>query len=192
MEFSDDFSSFQLKSLSHKVMDFSTDYASLILRRRRSTSVRSNSFTQHSTRSITSTMRRMTCMVGGVVVLLVAVALPSLLKNTTDMSDMNYITMWEEGDLSSLTMVAQKGNIGLEPQDISSNAEALNSINAALEMAKHHKNAKAKRLFLHALALAPHNARVLLHYGLFLEESDHDGHDLVEADHQYARAIQEE
>eukprot|EP00090_Calanus_glacialis_P028409 TRINITY_DN4564_c0_g1_i3.p1 TRINITY_DN4564_c0_g1~~TRINITY_DN4564_c0_g1_i3.p1 ORF type:complete len:531 (-),score=184.89 TRINITY_DN4564_c0_g1_i3:78-1670(-) len=189
MEFSDDFSSFQLKSLSHKVMDFSTDYASLTLRRRRSTSVRTNSFTQHSTRSITSTMRRMTCMVGGVVVLLVAVALPSLLRNTTDMSDMNYLTMWEEGDLSSLTMVAQKGNIGLEAQDISSNAEALNSMNAALEMAKHHKNAKAKRLFLHALALAPHNARVLLHYGLFLEESDHDGHDLVEADHQYARAV---
>ena len=128
-------------------------------------------------------------MVGGVVVLLVAVALPSLLRNTTDMSDMNYLTMWEEGDLSSLTMVAQKGNIGLEPQDISSNAEALNSMNAALEMAKHHKNAKAKRLFLHALALAPHSARVLLHYGLFLEESDHDGHDLVEADHQYARAV---
>ena len=135
MEFSDDFSSFQLKSLSHKVMDFSTDYASLTLRRRRSTSVRTNSFTQHSTRSITSTMRRMTCMVGGVVVLLVAVALPSLLRNTTDMSDMNYLTMWEEGDLSSLTMVAQKGNIGLEAQDISSVAEALNSMNAALEMA---------------------------------------------------------
>lgn len=148
MEFSDDYSTFQLKSLSHKVMDFSTDYASLTLRRRRrSNSVRTNSFTQHSTRSITSTMRRMTCMVGGVVVLLVAVGVPSLLKNTTDTSDMNYLTMWEEGDLSSLTMVAQKGNIMLEQQDASSTAEALNSLRAALEMARLQKNAKAKNCF---------------------------------------------
>jgi len=189
MEFSDDFNSFQLKTLSHSVMDFSTDYASLTLRRRRSNSIRTQSLSQHNTTRVTSIMRRVTCLVVGVVVLLVAVTLSSVLKNTTDISGMNYLTMWEEGDFSSLTMLAQKGNIGLEAQDVSNNAEALNSLKAALDMKRLNKNSKAKKLFLHALALSPHNPRTLLHYGLFLEEADHDGHDLVEADHQYARAV---
>jgi len=189
MEFSDDFNSFQIKSLNKGVMDFSTDYASLTLRRRRSNSLRTTSFSQHNSSKITTVMRRVTCMVVGAVVLLIAVSISSVIKNRTELSNMNYLTMWEEGDLSSFAMVATKSNIGLETDDVSSNAEALNSLNAALEMRRSNKNVKAKKLFLHALALAPHNPRTLLHYGLFLEEIGRDGHDLVEADHQYARAV---
>ena len=126
MEFSDDFNSFQLKTLSHSVMDFSTDYASLTLRRRRSNSIRTQSLSQHNTTRVTSIMRRVTCLVVGAVVLLVAVTLSSVLKNTTDISGMNFLTMWEEGDFSSLTMLAQKGKIGLEAQAqvVSNNDEA--------------------------------------------------------------------
>jgi len=124
------------------------------------------------------------------VVLLVAVSLPSVIKNNTELSsDVNYLTMWEEGDLSSFSLVAPKAKIDLGADDASSNAEAVNSLNAALEMRKLNKNLKAKKLFLHALALAPRNPRTLLHYGLFLEEFGRDGNDLVEADHQYARAV---
>jgi len=124
------------------------------------------------------------------VVLLVAVSLPSVIKNNTELSsDVNYLTMWEEGDLSSFPLVAPKDKIDLGADDASSNAEAVNSLNAALEMRRLNKNLKAKKLFLHALALAPRNPRTLLHYGLFLEEFGRDGNDLVEADHQYARAV---
>jgi len=124
------------------------------------------------------------------VVLLVAVSLPSVIKNNTELSsDVNYLTMWEEGDLSNFPLVAPKAKIDLGADDASSNAEAVNSLNAALEMRKLNKNLKAKKLFLHALALAPRNPRTLLHYGLFLEEFGRDGNDLVEADHQYARAV---
>jgi len=124
------------------------------------------------------------------VVLLVAVSLPSVIKNNTELSsDVNYLTMWEEGDLSSFPLVATKDKIDLGADDASSNAEAVNSLNAALEMRRLNKNLKAKKLFLHALALAPRNPRTLLHYGLFLEEFGRDGNDLVEADHQYARAV---
>ena len=73
--------------------------------------------------------------------------------------------------------------------DSSSNAEALNSLQAALEMKKIHKNEKARKLFLHAVALSPHNARVLYHYGRFLEEFGEPPEDLLEADHQYTRAM---
>jgi Fic family protein len=193
MEFSDDFNTFQIKSFNQGVMDFSTDYASLTFRRRRrSNSVRTNSFSQQTSTKITSIMRRVTCLVVGAIVLFVALSLSNVIKNTSELSDMNYLTMWEEGDLSSFTMVASKGNKDQQSEDVSSNAEAINSLNAALEMKKLHKNLKAKKLFLHALALAPHNPRTLFHYGLFLEEhSDSEGHglDLVEADHQYARAV---
>jgi len=124
------------------------------------------------------------------VVLLVAVSLPSVIKNNTELSsDVNYLTMWEESDLSSFPLAAPKDKIDLGADDASSNAEAVNSLNAALEMRRLNKNLKAKKLFLHALALAPRNPRTLLHYGLFLEEFGRDGNDLVEADHQYARAV---
>eukprot|EP00092_Neocalanus_flemingeri_P031439 GFUD01034145.1.p1 GENE.GFUD01034145.1~~GFUD01034145.1.p1 ORF type:complete len:530 (-),score=186.64 GFUD01034145.1:707-2296(-) len=185
MEFSDDYNTFQLKSLSNTVMDFSTDYASLTLRRRRSGSVLTRN-SQHS-RNTTTMVRRISCLMGMVVVMLVAVVLPNMLYNTSDLSGVNYLTMGEEGDFSTFAMVPKK--LAVEATDDNANAEVLNSLKAALEMQKQQKIAKAKKLFLHALALSPRHARTLLHYGQFLEESDHAGHDLVEADHQFARAV---
>jgi len=73
--------------------------------------------------------------------------------------------------------------------DGASNAEALKSVQAALEMKKLKKIDKARKLFEHAVALSPHNAHVLLHFGLFLEEFGEPPHDLLEADHQYIRAV---
>jgi len=189
MEFSDDFSTFQIKSLSHNVMDFSTDYASLTLRRRRTNSMRTKSFTQHSNNSLTTVMRKITFTVLVLVIILVILTLPMIVRNRSPDSSVNYLTVWNEEDLSNYMTVGHKDISVFETAGGASTAEALNSLNAALDKKKQLNHSKAKKLFLHALALAPHNAKILLHYGLFLEESGNNVHDLVEADHQYARAV---
>lgn len=66
------------------------------------------------------------------------------------------------------------------------NTEAVKSMSAAQEMKKLGKVEKAIKLFAHALALAPKNPRILLHYGEFLQEQVDD---LVQADHYFARAL---
>lgn len=66
------------------------------------------------------------------------------------------------------------------------NTEAVKSLAAAQEMNKLGKVEKASRLFAHALALAPKNPLILLHYGEFLQEQVDD---LVQADHYFARAL---
>jgi len=64
-------------------------------------------------------------------------------------------------------------------------AEALNSLHVALELHRGGNLGKAKKVFGHALSLAPRDPRVLLHYGELLQEKNQ----LIEADHYYARAI---
>jgi len=190
MEFSSDYNSFQLKSVNNKVMDFSTDYASLTLRRKRSSSVLVHKQKNNSTLT-TFMVRRLACLLGVVVIMLLAIVLPNVLRRNSNMYRINYLTMVEElEDFSTYTMVNKWGVVE-DRADSSECTEALNSMKAALEMTKHKKISKAKKLFMHALALSPRNGRVLLHYGQFLEETAHEqgGRDLVEADHQFARAI---
>jgi len=188
MEFSDDFNSFKINPLSHKVMDFSTDYASLTLRRRRSNSIRTQSCTQQKKNNLVTIMRQLTIVVIGIFVLLVTITLPKFYSKYSKFTSNNYISMWENNELL-LQNDKPLQDVTIKEDSISSTAEALNSLAAALEKKKNQKISKAKRLFLHALALAPHNPKILLHYGQFLEEEGNHVHDLVEADHQYARAV---
>jgi len=71
-----------------------------------------------------------------------------------------------------------------EVEGTGSSTEALISARAALEMKLQGKIDKARKLFEHALYLAPNHPEVLLHYGEFLEESD-----VIQADSMYTRAL---
>lgn len=53
-------------------------------------------------------------------------------------------------------------------------------------MKKGGKHPKAVKLFQHALALCPHHADILTHYGEFLEETEQS---LIEANYHYSRAL---
>lgn len=65
-------------------------------------------------------------------------------------------------------------------------AEAVVSLNAALEMKKNGKADKALKLFQHAFALSPKHADILNHYGEFLEDTKND---VVKADQLYTLAL---
>lgn len=70
--------------------------------------------------------------------------------------------------------------------DRAGDAEAVVSLNAALEMKKNGKADKALKLFQHAFALSPKHADVLNHYGEFLEDTKKD---VVKADQLYTLAL---
>lgn len=70
--------------------------------------------------------------------------------------------------------------------DKARDAEAVGSLNAALEMKKHGKSDKALKLFQHAFALSPKHPDILNHYGEFLEDIKHD---VVKADQLYTLAL---
>lgn len=59
--------------------------------------------------------------------------------------------------------------------------EAVAALNAALEMNKAGKQAKAMKLFQHALALQPNHPDILNNYGEFLEETEKN---VLEADYR--------
>lgn len=67
-----------------------------------------------------------------------------------------------------------------------SDAEAVVSLNAALDMKKMGKADKALKLFQHAFALSPKHADILNHYGEFLEDTKKD---VVRADQLYTLAL---
>lgn len=69
---------------------------------------------------------------------------------------------------------------------LANEAEAVSTLNVALEMKHQGKIAKAKKLFDHAYKLCPTNADVLTEFGLFEEEFTHD---VVQAEHLYSRAL---
>ncbi|KAI5645080.1 fic/DOC family domain-containing protein [Phthorimaea operculella] len=70
--------------------------------------------------------------------------------------------------------------------DKARDAEAVGSLNAALEMKKSGKSDKALKLFRHAFALSPKHPDVLNHYGEFLEDTKKD---VVRADQLYMLAL---
>ena len=78
MEFSSDYTSFQLKSVNNNVMDFSTDYASLTLRRKRSGSVLLKG-QKNNSNTTTFMVRRLAWLLGVVVIMLLAIVLPKML-----------------------------------------------------------------------------------------------------------------
>ena len=181
MEFSDEYSTFQLKPLKQD-FDFSTDFAGSAFKYKRK---RSRSSTSSGTKkeSVTqpkrwkiSEIKRICLSLTFIFIIVIAIVLPHFQHSpaTEDFHE-NYLT--------------DKPKIFSSAVDSSNNAEALHSLHAALEMKKNRKNEKARKLFLHAVALSPHNARVLYHYGQFLEEFGEPPQDLLEADHQYTRAM---
>ncbi|KAG6441910.1 hypothetical protein O3G_MSEX002065 [Manduca sexta] len=71
-------------------------------------------------------------------------------------------------------------------RDTARDAEAVVSLNAALEMKRVGKSDKALKLFQHAFALSPKHADILNHYGEFLEDTKKD---IVKADQLYTLAL---
>ena len=65
-------------------------------------------------------------------------------------------------------------------------AEALKSLSAAILLKNKKQFEKAKKVFLHALALSPKNSEVLNRFGEFIEETEKD---ILEADEMYTRAL---
>lgn len=73
-----------------------------------------------------------------------------------------------------------------ELDDSASTAEALTSLQMALEMKLSGKQVKAVKLFQHAVALAPKHPDILNHYGEFLEYTQKD---VVRANEFYTKAL---
>ncbi|XP_070165566.1 protein adenylyltransferase Fic [Polyergus mexicanus] len=69
---------------------------------------------------------------------------------------------------------------------VASTAEALTSLQLAMEMKVSGKQKKAIKLFQHAVALAPCHPDVLNHYGEFLEHSQNN---IIKANEFYVRAL---
>ena len=67
-----------------------------------------------------------------------------------------------------------------------STAEALKSLGAALLLKRKNHLEKARKVFMHALALSPKNSEVLNRFGEFIEETEKD---VLEADQLYTRAL---
>ena len=159
MEFSDDYSSFQIQPLQHRIsQDFSTEFASgfKLKRTRNSASLSSRRDSQVSERRKVD--RRTYLSVSFVAIILIAILLPNFQASPPSDSDLydKYIT------------VVDRPKIVEKDIDTASNAEALKSVQAALEMKQVDKIDKARKLLEHAVALSPHNAYVLLHYGQVL------------------------
>ena len=185
MEFSDEYSTFQIKPLKQD-FDFSTDFAGSTFKYKRKRSRSSTNSGSKKSVSVSESVtppkkwkvaeiRRICLSLTFLLMILIAIVLPHFQQSRSEDFHEKYLT--------------DRPNILSKAVDSSNTAEALNSLHAALEMKRINKNEKARKLFLHAVALSPHNARVLLHYGQFLEEFGDPPGDLIEADHQYTRAM---
>jgi len=112
------------------------------------------------------------------------------LKKSSSLADISDLILSIESSHTHPYFSTQVVKLDKEDTFVSSSdskyAEALNSLNAALEMKRNHKEDKALRLFQHAIALAPKHPSVLNNYGEFLEEKRED---LMQADHMFVRAL---
>ena len=178
-------------------MEFSTEYSPVARRRRRSSS---SSF--HSARPSKRTLsrtpsslaeavatprtwRRLSFLLVLALVLLVFLLVsvanqePSTVRYSLPYQQ--YLSIVDESRISpsyKSRLTSQEAS-----EDAANTAEALNSLHVALELHRGGNLGKAKKVFGHALSLAPRDPRVLLHYGELLQEKNQ----LIEADHYYAR-----
>merc|ERR1712080_792570 len=67
-----------------------------------------------------------------------------------------------------------------------SRAEALNCLSVAILLKRSKNLEKAKKIYIHALALSPENSEVLNRFGEFIEETERD---ILEADEMYRKAL---
>lgn len=180
-------------------MEFSTEYSPVARRRRRSSS---SSF--HSARPSKRTLSRTPSSLAEAVatprtwrrlsflLVLALVLLVFLLVSVANQEHSSvryslpyqqYLSIVDESRISPSyrsRLTSQEAS-----EDAANTAEALNSLHVALELHRGGNLGKAKKVFGHALSLAPRDPRVLLHYGELLQEKNQ----LIEADHYYARAI---
>jgi len=180
-------------------MEFSTEYSPVARRRRRSSS---SSF--HSARPSKRTLSRTPSSLAEAVatprtwrrlsflLVLALVLLVFLLVSVANQEHSSvryslpyqqYLSIVDESRISpsyKSRLTSQEAS-----EDVANTAEALNSLQVALELHRGGNLGKAKKVFGHALSLAPRDPRVLLHYGELLQEKNQ----LIEADHYYARAI---
>jgi len=180
-------------------MEFSTEYSPVARRRRRSSS---SSF--HSARPSKRTLSRTPSSLAEAVatprtwrrlsflLVLALVLLVFLLVSVANQGHSSvryslpyqqYLSIVDESRISpsyKSRLTSQEAS-----EDAANTAEALNSLHVALELHRGGNLGKAKKVFGHALSLAPRDPRVLLHYGELLQEKNQ----LIEADHYYARAI---
>jgi len=180
-------------------MEFSTEYSPVARRRRRSSS---SSF--HSARPSKRTLSRTPSSLAEAVatprtwrrlsflLVLALVLLVFLLVSVANQEHSSvryslpyqqYLSIVDESRISpsyKSRLTSQEAS-----EDAANTAEALNSLHVALELHRGGNLGKAKKVFGHALSLAPRDPRVLLHYGELLQEKNQ----LIEADHYYARAI---
>jgi len=181
------------------IMEFSTEYSPVARRRRRSSS---SSF--HSARPSKRTLSRTPSSLAEAVatprtwrrlsflLVLALVLLVFLLVSVANQEHSSvryslpyqqYLSIVDESRISpsyKSRLTSQEAS-----EDAANTAEALNSLHVALELHRGGNLGKAKKVFGHALSLAPRDPRVLLHYGELLQEKNQ----LIEADHYYARAI---
>jgi len=181
------------------IMEFSTEYSPVARRRRRSSS---SSF--HSARPSKRTLSRTPSSLAEAVatprtwrrlsflLVLALVLLVFLLVSVANQEHSSvryslpyqqYLSIVDESRISpsyKSRLTSQEAS-----EDVANTAEALNSLQVALELHRGGNLGKAKKVFGHALSLAPRDPRVLLHYGELLQEKNQ----LIEADHYYARAI---
>ena len=154
MEFSDEYSTFQIKPLHHSISaDFSTDFAKC-LRLKRTRTRSSNSLnsgdkknsSESKSEATNWTDRRTLLSLSFIVTILIAIVLP-LFQQSRPASD----------DYDKYITVTDAPKIVRKEIDSASNSEALKSVHAALDMKKLSKIDKARRLLEHAVALSPHN-----------------------------------
>jgi len=102
--------------------------------------------------------------------------------------EQHHLLVVEEND--SIHQVQKKSDFVVAKESTGTtagdDAEALKSLGAALNLKAKNMVEKARKVFLHALALSPNNARILNAFGEFLEEIDLE---VLEADHLYTKAM---
>jgi len=198
MDFTADFHPYSADSPG-SFMEFSTEYSPVARKRRRSSSSsfhasrppkRTLSRTPSSLAEAVATprtWRRLSLLLVLILVFLVFLLISvATQENSTirhSLPYQQYLSIVDESRISPSYNTRLSNQEASE--DAANTAEALNSLHVALELHRGGNLVKAKKVFNHALSLAPRDPRVLLHYGELLQEKKQ----LIEADHYYARAI---
>ena len=198
MDFTADFHPYSADSPG-SFMEFSTEYSPVARKRRRSSSSSFHSSNHRPPKRTLSrtpsslaeavatprTWRRLSFLLVVVLVflvfLLMSVAKQEHSTIRHSLPYQQYLSIVDESQISPSYKTRLSNQEASE--DAANTAEALNSLHVALELHRGGNLVKAKKVFGHALSLAPRDPRVLLHYGELLQEKKQ----LIEADHYYAR-----
>ena len=197
MDFTADFHPYSADSPG-SFMEFSTEYSPVARKRRRTSSSSFHAASRPPKRTLSRTpsslaeavatprtWRRLSFLLVLVLVFLVFLLMSVATQENSairhSLPYQQYLSIVDESRISP----SYKSRLSNQEasEDAANTAEALNSLHVALELHRGGNLVKAKKVFSHALSLAPRDPRVLLHYGELLQEKKQ----LIEADHYYAR-----